>query len=96
MRFIVESLLAAGDSIRETHAWLHAIKKAGTFYSASKWPTREEIFYVPAWFISFLRYNISFIDPPLGGFGEILPEVMIFPSGFVPPLPPGTGCTKGG
>jgi hypothetical protein len=27
------------------------------------------------------RYNISFIDPPLGGFGEILPSVMIFPSG---------------
>ena len=23
------------------------------------------------------RYNISFIDPPLGGFGEILPSVMI-------------------
>ena len=27
------------------------------------------------------RYNISFIDPPLGGFGEIFPSVMIFPSG---------------
>ena len=24
------------------------------------------------------RYNISFIDPPLGGFVEILPSVMIF------------------
>jgi hypothetical protein len=23
------------------------------------------------------RYNISFIDPPLGGFGEILPRVYI-------------------
>ena len=23
------------------------------------------------------RYNISFIDPPLGGFGEILPSVLI-------------------
>ena len=30
------------------------------------------------------RYNISFIDPPLGGFGEILPSVMIFPSGQSP------------
>ncbi len=27
------------------------------------------------------RYNISFIDPPLGVFGEIFPSVMIFPSG---------------
>ena len=30
------------------------------------------------------RYNISFIDPPLGGFSEILPSVMIFPSGQSP------------
>jgi hypothetical protein len=30
------------------------------------------------------RYNISFIDPPLGGFGAILPSVMIFPSGQSP------------
>ena len=27
------------------------------------------------------RYNISFIDLPLGVFGEIFPSVMIFPSG---------------
>ena len=27
---------------------------------------------------SYFRYNISFIDPPLGGFGEIFPSVMIF------------------
>ena len=27
------------------------------------------------------RYNISFIDPALKGFGEIFPSVMIFPSG---------------
>ena len=27
------------------------------------------------------RYNISFIDPLLGGFVETLPSVMIFPSG---------------
>ena len=30
------------------------------------------------------RYNISFIDPPLGGFGKILPSAMIFPSGQAP------------
>ena len=30
------------------------------------------------------RYDISFIDPPFRGFGEILPEVMIFPSGQCP------------
>ena len=30
------------------------------------------------------RYNISFIDLPLGGFGEILPSVLIFPSGQSP------------
>jgi hypothetical protein len=30
------------------------------------------------------RYNISFIDPPLGGFGEILSSVLIFPSGQSP------------
>ena len=29
--------------------------------------------------ILVFRYNISFIDPPLGVFGEIFPEVMIFP-----------------
>ena len=34
--------------------------------------------------ILVFRYNISFIDPPLGGFGEIFPEVMIFPEGFSP------------
>jgi hypothetical protein len=28
--------------------------------------------------------HLSFIDPPLGGFGEILPEVMIFPEGLCP------------
>ncbi len=27
--------------------------------------------------ILVFRYNISFIDPPLGVFGEIFPEVMI-------------------
>ncbi len=30
--------------------------------------------------IFFRIIAIQFIDPPLGGFGEILPEVMIFPS----------------
>ena len=30
---------------------------------------------------SFFRYNISFIDPERGGFGEMFPSVMIFPSG---------------
>ena len=30
--------------------------------------------------ILVFRYNISFINPPLWGFGEIFPEVMIFPS----------------
>jgi hypothetical protein len=30
------------------------------------------------------QYNISFIDPPLGGFSEILPSVMIVPSGQSP------------
>ena len=30
------------------------------------------------------RYNISFIDPPLGEFWEILPSVLIFPSGQSP------------
>ena len=30
------------------------------------------------------RYNISFIDLERGGFGEILPSVMIFPSGQSP------------
>jgi hypothetical protein len=34
-------------------------------------------------------YNISFIDPPHRGFGEILPSVMIFPLGHPPPEP---GC----
>ena len=27
---------------------------------------------------------LSFIDPPLGGFDEILPEVMVFLGGFTP------------
>ena len=35
---------------------------------------------------SFFRYNISFIDPPLGGIGEI------YPSGNISPNPPRSGC----
>jgi hypothetical protein len=34
------------------------------------------------------RYNISFIDPPLDGFGEILPSVMNI-SLWEKPLAPG-------
>ena len=34
--------------------------------------------------ILVFRYNISFIDPPLGGFGVIFSEVMIFSEGFSP------------
>ena len=30
------------------------------------------------------RSFLSFIDPERGGFGEIFPEVMIFPEGFSP------------
>jgi hypothetical protein len=30
------------------------------------------------------RYNISFIDPPLVGFGEISSELVIFPEGLFP------------
>ena len=48
------------------------------------------------------RYNISFLDPPLGGFGGILLSVMIFSSGQspseniitsgnIPPNPPRSG-----
>jgi hypothetical protein len=33
-------------------------------------------------------YNISFIDPPLGGFGEILPHWNIITSGNISPNPP--------
>ena len=39
------------------------------------------IFFIFCTKILVFRYNISFIDPPLGGFGEIFPSVMIFPSG---------------
>jgi hypothetical protein len=51
------------------------------------------------------QYNISFIDLPLRGFGEILPSLLIFPSGQSPsgisslrvifrriPLTPGLEC----
>ena len=34
------------------------------------------------------RYNISFIDRPLEGFGEILPSVLIITSGNISPNPP--------
>ena len=44
-------------------------------------------FYILHEYFSF-RYNISFIDPPLEGFGEIFPSVMIFPSGNISPNPP--------
>jgi hypothetical protein len=42
------------------------------------------------------RYNISFIDPPLGGFGEILPsgqspEGNIITEGNISPNPPSGG-----
>ena len=32
---------------------------------------------------SYFRYNMSFIDPPLGGLDQILPLVMISPSSCV-------------
>ena len=38
--------------------------------------------------ILVFRYNISFIDPERGVFGEIFPEVMIFPEGFSPRVMP--------
>ena len=46
-------------------------------------------FFANFFFIFFMnilvfRYNISFIDPERGEFGEIFPEVMIFPEGFSP------------
>ena len=40
------------------------------------------------------RYNISFIDPSLGVFGEIFPSVMIFPSGRRIPLALGLQMIK--
>ena len=42
------------------------------------------IFAILSCIIHFFWYNISFIDPPLGGFGEIFPSVMIFPLGLKP------------
>ena len=45
---------------------------------------------------SLLVGYLSFIDPPLGGFGEIFPEVMIFPEGFSPrEKPSGNIITSG-
>ena len=46
---------------------------------------------------SYFRYKISFIDPPLGRFGEIFPEVTMKPSaniitsGNISPNPPRSG-----
>ena len=37
-------------------------------------------------FVLNIKEHLSFIDPPLGGFGEILPEVMKYREGL---------CTKG-
>ena len=37
------------------------------------------------------RYIISFIDPPLGVFGEIFPSVMIISSGNISPNTPRSG-----
>ena len=39
--------------------------------------------------ILVFRYNISFIDPERGGFGEIFPEVIT--SGNISPNPPRSG-----
>ena len=33
--------------------------------------------------VFYFRYNISFIDPMLGEFGEIYPSAMIFPEGNI-------------
>ena len=37
------------------------------------------IFWDSKLYHSYFRYNISFIDPPLGRFGEIFPEVTMKP-----------------
>ena len=56
-----------------------------------------DYFFIFCMNILVFRYNISFIDPPLGGFGEIFPSVMIFPSGSIitsgniSPNPPRSG-----
>ena len=42
-----------------------------------------DYFFIFCMNILVFRYSISFIDPPLGGFGEIFPSVMIFPSGSI-------------
>ena len=60
----------------------------GTTRMTTRWPTKRKKVCVKFLILNLeafnFRYNISFIDPPLGGFGEILPSVMIFPSGQSP------------
>ena len=70
--FVPQKWNHLGDSNRETHAWLHTIEKEGNVLLCFQSPARKDTFYIFVWFILFFWYNISFIDPPLGRFGEIL------------------------
>ncbi len=70
---------------RRIHAWLHATEKAGTFYCASNGQRERKLFMFSHSLYNFfdIIYHL-YIDSLLGGFDEILPEIILFPSGFVP------------
>ena len=57
---------------------------AGCAGEISEYLVRMYHFLILHEYFSVSVHYISFIDPPLGGFGEIFLEVMIFPSGYRP------------
>ena len=80
----------AQNTKKSTKFAIQAFRAFGDFQTAEEsvknLDKRLARFFANYFFIFFMnilvfRYNISFIDPPLGEFGEIFPSVMIFPSG---------------
>ena len=74
-KFAIQAIRAFGDLQTAEESVKNLDKRLTRFFANYFF----SIFFMNI-FVVF-RYNISFIDPPLGEFGEIFPSVMIFPSG---------------
>ena len=68
--------------LTELHARLHTAPHKNIFNMAAivmaDISLKSGILYDSKLYHSYFWYNISFIDPPLGGFGEIFPVVMVY------------------
>ena len=73
-KFAIKAFRAFGDLQTTEESVENLDKRLARFFA--------NCFFILCMKILVFRYNILFIDPPLGGFGEIFPSVMIFPHYF--------------